>query len=124
MAAIMYMYMFGKTISPRLTRYRWKAQWFYLSTTVAQAAHGVSWDLSGQYFGWSDQCISNGGHANFSGIEIWTAGPPPPNQPPVVANAIGIRMRLRGCQLVMYFRPILFQILMLAQRLPIRHNGR
>ena len=31
---------------------------------------------------------SAGGHANFSGIEVWTAGPPPPNQPPVVANPI------------------------------------
>ena len=31
---------------------------------------------------------TNGQHSNVSGIEIWTAGPPPPNQPPVVANPI------------------------------------
>ncbi len=31
---------------------------------------------------------ANGGHACVSGIEIWTAGPPPANQPPVVANPI------------------------------------
>ncbi len=67
---------------------------------------------------------SAGGHANFSGIEVWTAGPPPPNQPPVVANPIVIRMLPLAWRLVMYFRPILFQILMLAQRLPIRLNWR
>ena len=31
---------------------------------------------------------ANGGHACVSGIELWTAGPPPPNQPPVVASPI------------------------------------
>ena len=31
---------------------------------------------------------ANGGHACVSGIEVWTAGPPQPNQPPVVANPI------------------------------------
>jgi glucose/arabinose dehydrogenase len=31
---------------------------------------------------------TNGGHANVSGLEVWTAGTPPPNQLPVVANPI------------------------------------
>ena len=31
---------------------------------------------------------SSGGTVNFSGIEVWTLGSPPANQPPVVANPI------------------------------------
>ena len=31
---------------------------------------------------------SSGGQGNFSGIEVWTLGSPPANQPPVVANPI------------------------------------
>jgi glucose/arabinose dehydrogenase len=39
---------------------------------------------------------TSGGHCNLSGIEVWTAGAPPANQPPVVANAIPNQMATMG----------------------------
>ena len=48
----------GRQFHPSLLNIAWRAQLCCQSTTVALAEHGVNSDHSGQYYGRSDQCIS------------------------------------------------------------------